>query len=239
MVDKLSLKDLEKECFDFIESDQFLKKREGKKDSEKAAEESKHEEKISRSKVAEYTESHMQKIKNFDEIGFLPKKGQQIRLVTQKSFNMYTIMLKILEKESVFEELYLSSFNIKGIVIDTVFEMVKSKQALKLRILLSQTVRARMPQRIIQLEKHMLQTMEDVKIKLNWNHTKITLVKTKKNFYVLEGSGNLSDNAQIEQYLFENNEKMYNFHKEWMENSFKKNCFKMEEIILPGNQKIK
>lgn len=38
----------------------------------------------------------------------------------------------------------------------------------------------------------------------------------KGNHFVFEGSGNMSDNARIEQYLYENNQKTFNFHKQWM-----------------------
>jgi len=33
---------------------------------------------------------------------------------------------------------------------------------------------------------------------------------------VFEGSGNLSDNARIEQYILENNKQAYEFHKNWI-----------------------
>ena len=37
------------------------------------------------------------------------------------------------------------------------------------------------------------------------------------NHYVVEGSGNMSQNGQYEQYIFENNKPVYDFHKNWME----------------------
>ena len=234
MVDKFNLKDLEKECLDFIESESYQKKRKGKKDSEDLAAEQNSEKEISIAKVAEYTKMHTIKIRNFDEIATLPKNKEQIRIITQQSFNMYTIILKILQQEKEIEELYLSSFNIKEIVSDTLFEMILSGQVKKLRLMISESIRFRMPKRITDLEKNMLVTNGDVIIKLNWNHSKITLVKTKMNHYVLEGSGNLSDNAQIEQYLFENNKEIYLFHKNWMDKTFLRNSYKREEIMLPG-----
>lgn len=48
-------------------------------------------------------------------------------------------------------------------------------------------------------------------------------VLTKDNRHIVfEGSGNLSDNARIEQYLIEDNETTYNFHKEWIINTLNK-----------------
>jgi len=34
--------------------------------------------------------------------------------------------------------------------------------------------------------------------------------------YVFEGSGNLTENGCIEQYIYERNSQVYDFHKDWM-----------------------
>jgi hypothetical protein len=39
---------------------------------------------------------------------------------------------------------------------------------------------------------------------------------TDGNHFVFEGSGNMSDNARIEQYVYDNNEQIFEFHKTWM-----------------------
>ena len=48
------------------------------------------------------------------------------------------------------------------------------------------------------------------------NHSKVCLIRSQEDYYVFEGSGNMSDNARIEQYLYENNRQAYAFHKGWM-----------------------
>lgn len=44
------------------------------------------------------------------------------------------------------------------------------------------------------------------------NHSKIILMRTKHNYYVLETSSNLNENPKIEQYSFENSEELYKFY---------------------------
>ena len=44
------------------------------------------------------------------------------------------------------------------------------------------------------------------------NHSKIILMKTENNYYVLETSSNLNENPKIEQYSFENDKELYNFY---------------------------
>lgn len=62
---------------------------------------------------------------------------------------------------------------------------------------------------------------QDFCTKNNWtstlvnNHSKIILMRTKENFYVLETSSNLNENPKIEQYSFENSKELYDFYYEF------------------------
>ena len=49
------------------------------------------------------------------------------------------------------------------------------------------------------------------KIVIN-NHSKIILMHTEDNYYVLETSSNLNENPKIEQYSFENDKILYDFY---------------------------
>ncbi len=51
-------------------------------------------------------------------------------------------------------------------------------------------------------------------IKYYWNHSKVCLVKTEDFHLVMEGSGNWSENAQLEQYILTNSEPVFNFRRE-------------------------
>lgn len=59
--------------------------------------------------------------------------------------------------------------------------------------------------------------------KNNWNykqvnnHSKIILMKTKDNYYVLETSSNLNENPKIEQFSFENSKELYSFYKKFFD----------------------
>jgi len=63
-------------------------------------------------------------------------------------------------------------------------------------------------------------------------HSKIMGMKTESgNHYILEGSGNLSFNSRIEQYVLDNDEKLFNFTKNWM-NEIKVYLKGKKELIL-------
>lgn len=44
------------------------------------------------------------------------------------------------------------------------------------------------------------------------NHSKIILMRTEENYYVLETSSNLNENPKIEQFTFENDKQLYDFY---------------------------
>lgn len=47
------------------------------------------------------------------------------------------------------------------------------------------------------------------------NHSKLILMRTQNNWYVLETSSNLNENPKIEQYSLENDETLYKFYDEF------------------------
>ncbi len=49
------------------------------------------------------------------------------------------------------------------------------------------------------------------------NHSKVILMKTDKNCYVVKTSSNLNENPQLEQFSIENDKKVYDFYKSMFE----------------------
>ncbi|OAV63901.1 hypothetical protein Barb6_03470 [Bacteroidales bacterium Barb6] len=154
-------------------------------------------------------------IDRVNEIG-LPLYNEQIRLVTKKSFNALEFIKYILGFEKIIET-YICVYSIdsnsgsiinhlaeKGILGNTVFLISNLKNP------------AYRQKYAIVREKF----IKNSRIKLIFaaSHAKLMLIKTERNHYVVEGSMNLSSNSRIEQCLFENNQTVYNFHKQWIDN---------------------
>ena len=49
------------------------------------------------------------------------------------------------------------------------------------------------------------------------NHSKVILMRTEKNYYILETSSNLNENPKIEQYSFENDYSLYEFYYDFFQ----------------------
>lgn len=145
----------------------------------------------------------------------IPKDGEQIRIVTFKSFNTVLFLKHICETETI-EHLILAvySFNYDASVL--INDLVNSGKIKRATILMS-NLRNKAHRKKEQLTRDMLVDNPNIDLFFASSHAKIMAMKTSKgNHYVLEGSGNLSFNSRVEQYVFDNNKQLFEFHNNWM-----------------------
>lgn len=145
----------------------------------------------------------------------LPKKNEQIRIITQQMFNAYAILLWIMSKKEI-KELIMTTYSFDKNTLTGIEEIVNNNRIPEITFLIANLIKHDKPQyraRFIELSEN---NTNFTYIEA-YNHTKIIAVKTKDdNYYVVEGSGNLSANARIEQYMFENCKESFDFHKSWI-----------------------
>ena len=153
-----------------------------------------------------------EKLNNVQELKGLPKKGVQIRIVTKKAINTFDFILAVLATEEI-EEMIIAFYRIGKKVIQELNQFVNENKIKSIYFLINDGWPKLTPDAynlIKQLENN------NWKIRLDNNHTKIILLKTSKNNFIIEGSGNLSVNARIEQYVIDNDIKLFEFHKKWI-----------------------
>ena len=170
-----------------------------------------------------FLDKQYNRVSSIDELlGKLPEKNEQIRIITQKSFNAFAILLYIAEKVNI-EELILGVFRIDKNSVTGIKELYESMNIKQITIILSSFfIQTKKPEQSAQMLIEFAKDKENIKIVFCWNHTKIMGVKTNDDkYYIVEGSGNMTDNAKIEQYLFEQSKEMFYFHKSWMEELLK------------------
>lgn len=161
-----------------------------------------------------FIDRQYERIQHLNNLIRLPKKGELLRLVTQKSFNAFALFLFIKEREEV-EEVFLTTYSIDKHTISGIEEIVKNNPNMKITLLIASLIKHDRPELRGKM-KELAINNENVRFVEAYNHTKIIAVKTKDNYYAIEGSGNLSDNARIESYLFDNNKESFDFHKNWI-----------------------
>jgi hypothetical protein len=169
-----------------------------------------------------YDEIICNKTKNFIDIIMdeLSPNVQYI-MVTDKSFNAIVVIDYLLKKYELVE-IYIAVYRMNLLSVNKLKSIIDDGNV-KCFILLSSFFREnKRYERWAEELMMYAENKKDVEISFAVNHAKVFIAKTKDNRHIVfEGSGNLSDNARIEQYLIEDNEVTYNFHKQWIIDTLK------------------
>jgi len=146
------------------------------------------------------------------------KEGVQYRIITEHGFNAIAV-IEYLAKFYELTEIYIAVYRMNQLSVNKLTEFIDNEN-ISCNIILSSFFREN--KKYEKWSKDLVAYSENksnVSISFAWNHAKVFLAKTKdKRHIVFEGSGNLSDNARIEQYIIEDCKKTYEFHKSWIDN---------------------
>ena len=171
-------------------------------------------------KMSKFLIAQFARVAEVEDIGIPEKENGQLRFITSSQMNVISFLLYLIERVGNIDECILSYYVIGTKTVELLDTLLNSGKIKKLFI---QTSTLRMHGRdvkSINAIKNMMRKYGEKRVRgnMSWIHTKILCCRIKSKYYVIEGSGNLSDNARIEQYLFERSKKSYNFHKNWIEN---------------------
>jgi hypothetical protein len=163
-----------------------------------------------------YREIITKKARSFkDIINCKLSPGVIYKIVTTMSFNAITVLEYILNNHKV-HELYIAVYRMNNQSVNYLSNIVKNT-GIKGGIIVSDFFRENK-----KYEKWahdlVLLNSDNIRISFAHNHAKVFIARTDDMHIVFEGSGNLSDNARVEQYTIENNKASYEFHKEWITN---------------------
>lgn len=169
---------------------------------------------------ARFENKHLAKIASLKNLmGKLPEPGEAFFLYTLKSFNAFTFITYIIKHCGEIEELTFSTYSINERILSSLLRWYDKGSIRKIRMSISESVRHRMPKvyDLIELQRR----DRAFEVCYCWNHSKVTLIRSQGNYFVIEGSGNFSENALHEQYLFLNDREVY---------AFRENCLMGLEI---------
>ena len=159
---------------------------------------------------------HLLKAKTLKDVCIKPLPGEHYRIITEKQFNAYAFILYLLESE-IIDELNIAIYRINQPTVESLINLINAEKILKANFIISNFFnQTKKPERWANLLKEFCDQNANCTHAYVHNHSKVVAAKCKSGFYVFEGSGNMSDNARIEQYIFENNEATYKFHESWM-----------------------
>lgn len=162
--------------------------------------------------LSRYLLAHFQKISNLKkELKRLPQNKEFMFLHTDKQFNAFTFIALVVEHHPI-KHLQACSYSISKKVIDAMVELYDHGMIERITLLISDSVLHRIPGTVEHL-KTLMKTRKGIQVRLAHVHAKIALIETHEAHYVIEGSGNWTDNASIEQYLFAQDVDLFRFRE--------------------------
>ncbi|WP_421977838.1 hypothetical protein [Roseivirga seohaensis] len=157
-----------------------------------------------------FIQKHFLKIKNLKNlVGDFPLPGQVYFLFTLKSFNAFTFIVYTIKNVGIIDCLSLSTYSLNERILNSIIKWYDKGQIKQINITISDSIRHRMPKVNDLLELYSAD--RNINITRAWNHSKITLIKVASHHFVIEGSGNFSENAMHEQYIWTNDPEVYDF----------------------------
>lgn len=182
------------------------------------AEKPEDKEKLSELYVSKYIVQHFQKVANLEnDLMRVPTPEEFFFLQSDNAFNAFTF-IPMVAKHYPVKELFASTYSISRRVIDALVELHDKGMIEQITLLISDSMIKRNPVTIDNLMA-MSSTRPNMKIFYAWSHAKVCLMRTQDFYFVVEGSGNWSENAHYEQYLFANSKGLYDFRLQLFTNT--------------------
>lgn len=160
---------------------------------------------------------HYRKAGSLAAIAGIPSEHEQYRIVTEKQFNAFALVLLVLE-ERIIEELHVAIYRINQPTVVALIDFIQrgliKSGSFVISNFFNQTKKPEAWARMLREFASEHPSFEHIYVH---NHAKVVALRTDRGEHlVFEGSGNMSDNARIEQYLYENNKGAFDFHRAWM-----------------------
>ncbi len=160
--------------------------------------------------ISKYLATHFEKVSKLEEdLLRVPTAEEFFFLQADGAFNAFDFLLLIAKREPI-KQLFASTYSISRRVIESLIELHDSGMIEQMTLFISDSMIKRNPVTIDNLMA-MAKERPNMKVLYAWSHAKVCLMQTHSNFYCVEGSGNWSDNAHYEQYLFANSRGLFEF----------------------------
>lgn len=168
--------------------------------------------KTSEQYISRYLLAHFEKVSNIHrDLKRLPSAGEAFYLHTDKSFNGFTFIAFVAKFHRI-KKMYACTYSLSVKVIEAFIEMIDKGDIEQLVLVISDSMLKRNPKSMDRL-KALTAGRGNVTVQFAWSHAKVTLMETDGGHFVVEGSGNFSENASVEQYHFVNDLKVYRFRE--------------------------
>jgi len=165
-----------------------------------------------------FLDTHLAKVENIKHLlGRLPLPGEIFFIWTLNSFNAFTFIPYMIKSQGVITELTISTYSMSSRILNALTHYMEKGKIERVNLLISDSIKFRIPKVNDQLISVANARKGQFTVSYAWNHSKVCMMHTGEGHYLVEGSGNFSENAQYEQYVFMNSQSVYTFRKEMID----------------------
>lgn len=165
----------------------------------------------STSAAERFENMHAEKVRSLKQlVGRVPEPGEVFFLWTLNSFNAFTFITYIIKYFGAIRNLIFSTYSINERILTSLIRWYDKGSIDEIYIRISDSIKNRVPKVNDQLQA--FARGRNITIGYAWNHSKVTLIRTDTHHFVICGSGNFSENALNEQYIFLNDERIFQFY---------------------------
>ena len=130
-------------------------------------------------------EIHYTKAKALSSLCPKPKKGEQYRIITEKQFNAYALLLHLLQEEDEINEMYLAIYRINQPTVHSLIDFIESGKIQKATFIISNFFnQTKKPERWAIELKEFCDRHPNCQHIYTHNHSKVLAVKTNTGYYV-------------------------------------------------------
>lgn len=142
--------------------------------------------------------------------GKLPEENEVIFLETTNSFNAFTFIVYLVKHAGRIDDLLIKTYSINTRILDSLSARIRGNEIGDITLYIAESIKYRMPRVKDQLEM-MMKEFTNFQVEYAWTHQKVICARIGKNYFVVEGSGNFSENSAEEQYIFMKSKRIYDF----------------------------
>lgn len=152
-------------------------------------------------------------LNRINDLGGVPSVNECFHIVTKSQINSFDFILLFLATNKI-DTLTIAFYRIGKKIVQELKDLHDKGQIRKINLLVNDGGPKLCPDVYNLIKQYEKDTFQ---VKIANTHTKIICLETdEKKYFVIEGSGNMSQNSKIEQYLFTQNKALYDFHLDWI-----------------------
>lgn len=165
----------------------------------------------SKSLRIQFDEMHDQKVSTIKMLcGRLPEENEVFFLETTNSFNAFTLIVYLIKHSGRIDDLFIATYSINTRILESLTNRIEKNEIGEICLYLAESIRYRMPKVKDQLDM-MIKSFENFQVEYAWTHKKVIAARVGDAHFVVEGSGNFSENSAEEQYIFMRSKRIYEF----------------------------